>query len=299
MNSLVADGQTANSREAADPAAGAAPRADHRPGDILARAVASEPPGGSVNVALPFSLPLTFPFFATRPRYTVRHLLPTLTADGADVPYLHEPPSPRASGRGGTSYGSSPEASFTARVAHTGVTEITVSVPLPAGLADLPDLLATFVERRVVVRLCTLENQILLHGSDDGVITGLLRAGGVRTDRGHGDLVPDLAHAAALVEDTGGSCDGMVVHPDVYWALVASGALKEFNAAGVRVSRTRMIGRTQALLGDFRAAASLIDPQRSRLALRRGTGTGGAIEAAVTTGLAVHLPQHLLLVVLQ
>jgi hypothetical protein len=296
VNSLVADGRPASPRPAADPAA---PQADHRPGEIFAQAVAGAADGSGVNVALPFSLPTTFPFFTARPRYTVRHLLPTRTADGPDVPYLYEPPSPGPSGRAGTSYGSSPEASFTAHLAQARLTEITVSVPLPAGLLDLPDLLAAFVERRVVVRLCTLENEVLLHGSEDGAITGLLRAEGIRTSRGSGDLVPDLARAAALVEDTGGSCDGMVVHPDVYWALVAAGALKEFNAAGVQVARTRMIDRGQALLGDFRAAATLIDPQRSRLALRRGTGTGGAIEAAATTGLAVHLPQHLLLVVIQ
>jgi hypothetical protein len=295
VKSLAANGQPAGSQPVADPAAGVAAQDGHRPGEIFARAVAS----GGAEVALPFSLPLTFPFFAARPRYTVRHLLPAITAEGPDVPYLYEPAAPGPSGRAGTSYGSSPEASFTARLARTCLTEVAVSVPLPAGLLGLPDLLATFVERRVVVRLCTLENQVLLHGSEDGVITGLLRADGVRTGRGSADLVPGLARAAALVEDTGGSCDGMVVHPDVYWALVAAGALKDFSAAGVRVARTRMIGRSQALLGDFRAAATLIDPQRSRLALRRGTGTGDVIEAAVTTGLAVHLPQHLLLVVLE
>jgi hypothetical protein len=145
----------------------------------------------------------------------------------------------------------------------------------------------------VVVRLCTVENQVLLHGGEGG-IPGLMRVPGRRTTRGHGHETDDLARAAALVEETGGSCDGVVVHPDLYWRLTLSGALARLNEVGVRVSRTRMIARDQALLGDFRAVATLLDPARSRLVLRRGPD-GDVIEAAHLVGLAVHLPQHLVL----
>jgi hypothetical protein len=177
------------------------------------------------------------------------------------------------------------------------LTWVSTSVPLPDGLVEHPRLLAAHIDRRVVVRLCTVENQVLLHGSADGAIPGLLDVPGRRAARGRGRPEDDLARGAALVEETGGSCDGIVVHPDVYWRLVAAGGLTRLNEAGVRVSRTRMIARDRALLGDFRAVATLLDPGRSRLVLRRGTGPGGRdiVEAAHLVGLAVHLPQHLVL----
>ncbi|MGH3387396.1 MAG: family 3 encapsulin nanocompartment shell protein [Actinomadura sp.] len=262
--------------------------ADLTPGERLARALTETPEAAEVTVELPVSLPTTFPFFAERPRYTVRHLLEALPVPESGTVFVHEPPAVDAPELSGTQYASSPEASFVPRLERGGLTELRARVPLPEGLTAHPELLARYVDRRVTVRLCTIENQVLLHGSDDGVITGLLRVPGRRGARG------PLAAAAALVEETGGSCDGMVVHPDVYWTLVADGLLDRLTAVGVRVSRTRMIDRGQALLGDFRAAATLLDPARSRVRLLPGPG-GTAVECSALVGLAVHLPQHLLL----
>ena len=94
----------------------------------------------------------------------------------------------------------------------------------------------------------------------------------------------------------GGSCDGIVAHPRDYWRMVESGLLGRLAEAGVRVSRTRMIAPGRLLLADFRAAATLLDPQTSALRLV-DTHDGPAVDAATTVGLAVHLPQHLLLLV--
>ncbi len=255
------------------------------PGERLARTLAEAPSGTrEVTLDLPVSLPTTFPLFATRPRYTVRHLLEALPVSEDETTYVHEPPAEHAPELSGVAYADSPEAAFVPRLERGGVTELRARVPLPAGLTDEPALLARYIDRRVTVRLCTIENEVLLHGSDDGVITGLLRAPGRRT------ATFDLARAAALVEETGGSCDGIVVHPDAYWMIVESGLLDRLNAVGVRVSRTRMIASGQALLGDFRAAATLLDPGRSRIRL-----LPDAIECSVWTGLAIHLPQHLVL----
>jgi hypothetical protein len=269
--------------------------AGRTPGQELVRALTDAP---EVAVDLAVSLPTTFPFFTTRPRYTVRHLLSTASADTDAVPYVEEPTGASTPSQSGTSYAASPEAAFEPCIAHARLTEVRTSVPLPTGLVDHPELLAAYVDRRVVVRLCTRENEVLLHGSDDAAIPGLLNVRGRRTARGRGRLEVDLAWAAALVEETGGSCDGAVVHPDLYWTLVANGRLARLNAVGVRVSRTRMIARSQALLGDFRAVATLLDPARSRLVLRRATTPGGCdvIEAVEWLGLAVHLAQHLVLV---
>lgn len=255
------------------------------PGERLAEVLAGEKPDAAeVTLDLPVSLPTTFPFFANRPRYTVRHLLEAVPVDGSGASYVHEPPAEHAPRLSGVAYADSPEAAFVPRLERAGVTELRARVPLPEGITGEPTLLARYVDRRVTVRLCTVENEVLLHGSDDGVITGLLKAPGLRTARG------GIARAGALVEETGGSFDGMVVHPDVYWELSDEGRLERLNSAGVRVSRTRMIARGQALLGDFRAAAILLDPGRSRIRL-----LPGVVECSVWTGLAVQLPQHLVL----
>jgi hypothetical protein len=275
--------------------------AGRTPGEELARTLGEEAGAdrfGETIVELPLSLPTTFPFFVDRPRYTVRHLLGTTdVADGDEIPYVQEPADAQATSRSGVSYAGSLEAAFRPRVERAPLTWVTVTVPVPDKLTAYPDLLARYVDRRVVVRVGTLENEILLHGSADAAIPGLLTVPGRRVVQGSGPLDTALTRAAALVEETGGSCDGIVVHPVVYWAMVESGQLARFNQVGVRVSRTRMIPRGQALLADFRAVATLLDPARSRLVFRRAAGPGedDVIEASHRLGLAVHLPQHLVL----
>ncbi|MFG2000384.1 family 3 encapsulin nanocompartment shell protein [Spirillospora sp. NPDC048911] len=267
------------------------------PGRELAAALAAARPDAPVvELDLPLTLTTTFPFFTARPRYTVRHLLGSRDLAGEDQAWhVTEPVRSDTPSRSGVSYASSPESAFEPRLEHAGVTEVRVAVALPEGLTGHPDLFAAHVDRRVVVRLCTAENEVLLHGSADGAVPGLLNVRGRRTARGRGRLADDVAWAAALVEETGGSCDGVVVHPDVYWRLALDGRLAHLNAVGVRVSRTRMIDRHQALFGDFRAVATLLDPARSRLVLRRGDGGPDTVEAYCRVGLAVHLPQHLVL----
>ncbi|WP_198679188.1 family 3 encapsulin nanocompartment shell protein [Thermomonospora amylolytica] len=287
-----------SSTAVAPPAESTPTVAGRSPGQALAAAL--DTGGAEITVDLPVSLPTTFPFFAARPRYTVRHLLGAVAPDGdpADgVPYVHEPAAAHTPAASGTSYAASPEAAFEPSVERARLTWVSATVTLPDGLTGHPGLLAAHIDRRVVVRLCTVENQVLLHGSDDGAVPGLLDVPGRRAAEGLGPPEEALARGAALVEETGGSCDGIVVHPDVYWRLAAGGTLARLNEVGVRVSRTRMIARDRALLGDFRAVATLLDPARSRLVLRRGAGPGGrdVVEAAHQVGLAVHLPQHLVL----
>ncbi|MBB0229762.1 hypothetical protein FOE67_09580 [Streptomyces calidiresistens] len=240
-------------------------------------------------------LPAVFPLFATRPRYAVRHLLKTASVADAPVPFVHEPAARVAAS--GTSYAGTPESSFTSSVETAELTDLTVRVPLPTGLLDQPALLASFIDYRVLVRLSVVENQTLLHGSEDKAITGLLRLPGLRRGDLGDDVYASVTRAAAEVEETGGSCDGIVVHPHTYWELVRDGGLGRLGAAGVTVSRTRMIPRDRVLLGDFRAAVTLLVPGVASLTLLRGAGPDGTdvVEATTRIGLAVHLPQHFLL----
>lgn len=266
------------------------------PGEEFAWYVRGTDSAGDRVIPFRAHLPAVFPLFATRPRYAVRHLLKTASVSDRPVPFVHEPPaaSPAASG---TSYSSTPEGAFEPCLEVAGLTDLTVSVPLPSGLLDEPALLAAFVDYRVLVRLSVVENEALLHGSDDKVIPGLLTLPDSRRGRLGRDLVESFTSAAAEVEETGGSCDGIVVHPITYWELVGNGFLGVLANAGITVSRTRMIPRDQALLGDFRAAATLLVPGVASLALRRGAGPDGSdmVEATTRVGLAVHLPQHFLL----
>ncbi|MFI8308376.1 family 3 encapsulin nanocompartment shell protein [Streptomyces sp. NPDC085927] len=266
------------------------------PGEEFAWAVRGTDPVEDCVTPLQAHLPAVFPLFATRPRYAVRHLLKTASVLDGDVPYVHEPPTARFNASG-TSYRSTPEGSYVPRLEEAELTDLSVSVPLPDGLLDRPSLLASFIDYRVLVRLSVVENETLLHGSQDKKIPGLLSLPDSRRGPLGTDLAESLMSAAAEVEETGGSCDGMVVHPAAYWQLLHNGVLGLLGSAGVTVSRTRMIPRDQVLLGDFKAAVTLLIPDVASISLRRGAGPGGCdtVEATTRIGLAVHLPQHFLL----
>jgi hypothetical protein len=268
------------------------PAGGQTPGEAFAGAVAAAGAGTDVALALARHLPAAFPLFASRPRYTVRHLMKTATCADGPTPYVHEPA--KGSFVSGVSYETTPEATFVARLRDARMTDLTVRVQAPAGVGDHPDLMARFVDYRVLVRLSALENEALLHGTADGALPGLLPLASGRTFHGGDGLERAVTRAAAEVEETGGSCDGIVAHPFAYWEMVRTGLLGRLAQAGITVSRTRMIPRDRLLLGDFRAAFTLLLPQVGSLRLLLGGGgTPDVIEASTRVGLAVHLPQHL------
>lgn len=271
---------------------------DSTPGEEFAQAAVFD--GGAEDVTVPFRvyLPASFPLFAERPRYTVRHLLKVATIRDGATPYVSEAqPADEDRATSGTTYEDSLEASFVPALGSARIADVTVRVPIPKGLLAHPRLLAAFVDYRVLVRAGTRENEVLLHGDGDAV-QGLLTLPGLRRMRSERSAVDQMIDAAAFVEETGGSCDGIVAHPAVYWHALEAGLLGRLAEAGVRIARTRMIREDQVLFGDFRAAATLLDPAMSSLTLRRSTGPDGVdvIEASSRVGLAVHLPQHFVLV---
>ncbi len=265
--------------------------------EFAARVSAAFEHGEDGDVVVPFRqhLPAAFPLFASRPRFTVRHLLKTATVDDLPVPHVVEPPA-RSQATSGTSYSRTPEAAFASRVQYAPLTDLCVNVELPAGLLEHESVFASYLDYRVLVRLSVVENQSLLHGTPDGAITGLLRLPDARRRTTEEALEEAILSTAADVEETGGSCDGIVAHPAVYWQLVRTGLLSRLATSGITVSRTRMMPRDRLLLGDFSAAATLLLPNVASVALRRGAGTDGVdvIEARTRVGLAVHLPQHLI-----
>lgn len=260
------------------------------PGEEFSLAVARAQNGAEVVVPIRAHLTGSFPLFSTRPRYTVRHLLKVASVSEQTLAYVREAPKVGHE-VAGTAYASTPESGFVPSIEYAELTELSVSVSMPAGLRHDPPLLAAFVDYRVLVRLGVVENQALLHGTADRRIEGLLNLPEVRrAPIGGGTIGAALLEAAGTVEETGGSCDGIVVHPTIYWQLVRDGLLGRLAEAGIKVSRTRMMPRGQALLGDFRAAVTLLDPSSSTLVL-----ADDVIEARTRIGLAVHLPQHFVL----
>ena len=266
------------------------------PGEQFLAAIQAAGELEDITVPIDAHLPGAFPLFATRPRYPVRHLLNTMPVDdGESAAYVHEPSAQRRE-ESGTSYAATPEATFLPELQEARLSDLTVSVSLPPTILQRPALLTAFIDRRVLVRTTTMENQVLLHGSDDGKVPGLLELDRMRHRSSNRDLDEAVTAVAFEVEETGGSCDGMVVHPAVYWEMVRQGLLGRLQVAGVVVSRTRMIARDTLLLGDFQAAATLLLPGVNTLSLRRGAGAAGedVVEASTRLGLGVHLPQHLI-----
>ncbi|MEO7260099.1 MAG: family 3 encapsulin nanocompartment shell protein [Jatrophihabitantaceae bacterium] len=266
------------------------------PGQQFVAALAEAGGSEDLTVAIDAHLPGAFPLFASRPRYPVRHLLNTASVDreGPAV-YIYEPSAQRREDSG-TTYAATPEATFLPELREAELSDLTVSVSLPPTILGRDALLTTFIDRRVLVRTATMENQVLLRGSEDGKVPGLLDLPGMRRRNSARSLDEAVTEVAFEVEETGGSCDGIVTHPAVYWEMVRQGLLARLSVAGVVVSRTRMIARNTMLLGDFQAAVTLLLPHVNELSLRRGAGAGGedVIQARTRLGLAVHVPQHLI-----
>lgn len=262
------------------------------PGEEFALAYARA--GEKASVTLRAAISDLFPPAKRRPRYTVRHLLRKAVVgydDAGAVTVFRE----RAVGvEHGTA---APEWDFQVDVATTPLQTIRAAVAVPEEILVDPAALAAFVDFRLLVRLGTTENDTLLNGDGTDGILGLLRQPGVRAAAEPAGTVADsLLAAAASCEWYGGSADGIVMHPDDWWPLLSHGAiLDHLAAAGVRISRTRMVPRGTALVGDFTAAATLLDRRVSTIRIARDGDLpvpGPGLVAEIQEGLAVHLPGH-------
>jgi hypothetical protein len=247
------------------------------PGEEFALAYARQGDGTALDLRA--SISDLFPPSKRRPRYTVRHLLKKATVDADEATVYRERAVDVAAGT------AAPEWDFEVGAVPVKLGPVRASVPVaPEVLAD-PAALAAFVDYRLLVRLGTAENDELLNGEG-----GLLRIPGLRRHRPEGSPAERLLRTTALCEWYGGSADGIVMHPDDWWPLVEGGLLERLAAQGVKVSRTRMIPAGSALVGDFTAAATLLDRRASTIRLE-----GGVLTAEIRQGLAVHLPGHFVL----
>lgn len=261
------------------------------PGTRLARA-AADIESSDVTVDLDSPLLPSRPPSATRRPESLRHLLNVMVTSDAKVPCIREQDLSLVHARRSTRYEDIPETGFVPALYSARLTDLHVEVPLPDQITEHPDLLAAFVDHRVLAHASILQDQILLHGSSDGIISGLLSGAVFRVSK-HG--IDSILDPAIEVEENGGTCDGIVVHPDLYWRLAKHGLLAMLDQANVRICRTRMIRRGQALLGDFHTGAALFESATSTLTVHHTADGARTVRAHGRISLAMNRPQHFVL----
>jgi Phage capsid family len=271
------------------------------PGEEFARAHASA--GPATRLALRASLTTMFPPSRRRPRLTVRDLMKVATVTAERVRYPRETIAADGPAEAAGA-ASAPEARFAAGTEEAAVAAIRAAVDVPLELFGDAAALAAYIDYRLVVRACTAENDALLNGTGPGGVVGLRQVEGTRTQAARATVPETLLAAAATCEEMGGSADGIVLHPADWWPLLqAGGFLANLAAAGVRTSRTRMLPRGVAIVGDFLAAATVLDRRSSTIRFAGEedgwpAGAGPRLVAEVREGLAVHLPGHFVLTAL-
>lgn len=256
--------------------------------------------GQEATVELRAAITDLFPPSRRRPRYTVRHLLRKAVTASDQVTFAREtatttPDGPGAIGVAGVA--GTPEARFHAESDTAKVQVVRAAAPVPPEILADPAALAAYVDFRLLVRLGTVENEVLLNGDGGEGILGIARTPGLRYQEPLGTATETLLAAASSCEWHGGSVDGIVMHPDDWWPLVGKGSrlLRQLSDAGVRVSRTRRIPAGSAIVGDFWAAATLFEMRHSTIRLAapdEAPEAGAWLIGEVRETLAVHLPGH-------
>lgn len=267
---------------------------ERSPGQEFALAHARE--GLAAEVRLRASITTMFPPAKQRPRLTVRDLIRVTVVDRDEILYPRETlaaEDPEAA------TALAPERRFRFSAERAVVGTVQASVRVPTELLGDPVALASFVDHRLIVRLCTAENEALLYGTGDRTgadgILGLLSTPGLRDEPPRAGVPESLLAALAGCEYHGGSADGIVMNPADWWPLLSAGGfLGQLAEAGVRINRTRMMPAGSALVGDFGAAATVLDRRTStiRFAEPDPEAAQPTVLGEIREGLAVHLPGH-------
>ncbi|MQY12345.1 hypothetical protein SRB5_24780 [Streptomyces sp. RB5] len=256
------------------------------PGELFARAFLADPAHARADFG--FTLSDAFQPTDDRPRLTVRNLFRKQRADSGTVRSWFE----NRPGAGETAAERRlREAAFRFSVAEYGVRPITGWVQIPDDLAKEPEALASFVDRRLMVRLGTAENLALTRDLLDHPDVAPLPYAGSYT--------AGVLAAYEEIEQTGGTGHAMIVNPaDYYGELVGAGSvLQDLAREKVMICRNRHVAPRHAVVGDFAMAARLLESGHSVIKVAEPPeGTfdlpGTAVCAEVYEGVAVQLPTH-------
>jgi hypothetical protein len=267
------------------------------PGRAFAAAVVSQ--GTKASVEFSTTITDSFPGFKRRPRIAVRGLFKVVKTEQQEIKYWYETRPQSEPTEHVIDAQLRQEATFEFYSDKTRLKPTTAWVQINPALLDDPEALATFIDYRLLVRLCTAENQALARGPGGERVRGLLETPGITRLAARETPVASLLAACNRVEQVGGSADGILMNPEDYYRyFVGQGSLlKDLADMGVRIARARMVNPGTVIVGDYTAAATIFDSGRSVIRFaeppkgifpREGLAVCGEIYEA----LVVHLPTH-------
>lgn len=259
------------------------------PGEQFAQAYLADP--AKAEVHFDYTLTEAFHVDDQRPRLTARHLFRVERADAGQLRSWHEtrsgePEHPAAQGSGRFR-----EQSHRFTMADYGLSAVTGWAQIPEGLGDEPEALASFIDRRLLVRLGTAENRALTQD--------VLNHPDVAPLPYRGSYINGLLAAFDEIEQLGGTGHALMVNSrDYYGQLVGAGSvLTDLAREKVKVCRHRQVAPGCALVGDFAMAARLLESGHSVIKVAEPPEgafdrPGVAVCAQVHESVAVQLPTH-------
>lgn len=167
----------------------------------------------------------------------------------------------------------------------------TAWVQVPPGLWDDPVAFESFINYRLVVRLCTAENHTILKGAG-----GLANTPGIGHLDSAGPFGSVILAACNEIEQMGSTADGLIINPADYYTYLGKGGLMEtVERNGVFIVRTRLVEPGTAIVGDFGHGALLFDAGRSVIRFAEpppGTfvAAGVALMAEIYERVVINLP---------
>jgi hypothetical protein len=173
----------------------------------------------------------------------------------------------------------------------------TAWVQVPPDLWKDPETFENFINYRLIVRLGTAENQTIIRGEG-----GLLDTPGMVPITSPGPFGSALLAACNEAEQMGGTADGLIINPGDYYRFLGHGTLmRDLDANGVFIVRTRLVDPGTAIVGDFGHGAQLFDSGRSLIEFADpppGTFAepGVSLKAEIYERVVVNLPTNFFLV---
>ncbi len=135
----------------------------------------------------------------------------------------------------------------------------TAWVQVPPDLWEDPQTFESFINYRLIVRLCTAENHTIIRGRG-----GLLDMRQIARMTAKGRFGSTILAACNEVEQMGCTADGMIINPADYYAFLGTGSLmRDVADNGVFIVRTRLVDPGTAIVGDFGHGAVLFDAGKS------------------------------------
>ncbi len=255
--------------------------------------------GTKAAISLQATVSDLFPGFKKRPRLAVRNLFKVVQTDQDQAKFWYEthPQGERDSSIIDVEL--RPEAAFEFHYGRAPLRPVRAWVQPPPAILDDPEALATFIDYRLLVRLGTAENQALTIGRGGEGPLGLLHMSEIRRLPAEADPRSSILFACDHVELMGGSADGIVMNTTDYYRYLVGreSLLRDLDALGIRIARTRMMPAGTLVVGDFFAGATVFDSGRSTVRFAEPppgifARPGLAVCAEISECLTLHLPTH-------